>query len=254
MSETIGSSIDNVINNVKNIPSDVGNFISGIRFRNPLTSWVYTGLSNYQKKIITSQNLLELKSLLAPLGKGAEWIDLDRALKDVVSGTPSRRIGGKLKSPLTIYLELMGEINLDLIDDLSASITREAKYDEDTGEINYNIKRSYYLNRKSQHDINLYLEAILAIKQRQDALCDLTKQRSTKVSIDAQFRASMSLLARAFKESGLYLNWTKDTLEAIPDETDIRHSTMAKHLGMAGSLMRSYERSVPPPLPTKVRP
>lgn len=120
---TIGQNIDKGIHVVTNIPSSISNWVSGLRIRSPI-QWPFgRGLTNADKKLLASQDMPGLKVLLANIGRGSEWHDCDMYLKDyLMNGRKSIKMNGRLVSGYRPYITQMGNVQADLIDEVSAAV------------------------------------------------------------------------------------------------------------------------------------
>lgn len=210
MNETVGQNIDNAINSVKNIPKSVENWVSGIKIQSPIRWPFGRQLSNNDKRLLASQDMPGLKVLLAKVGKGNEWYDCNQYLQKFVIGPKGGiKYQGKLMAAHYPYVTSMGNVLAELIDELSASISRElGRWNEDEEQdTRTTLKRSYYLNRNAQGNPNIYILAIEGIHERLEKFFTFVKDKNLQTIVNTEYRTSMLMLKRAFKQSGLVLNY-----------------------------------------------
>lgn len=196
---TAGERLDATVKSITNIPGRMADWVSS--FRTPKVT--FRGLSRSQMRILHDQDLGNLKIILAKVGKGNDWYDLNSNLEFFVKHSSKFAIndGKRVIKPWELYFDKLAEIQIDLIDDLSASVAREYK-DDIHG---YKMKRSYYLNRSAHANYNVYFEAIDGLHQRVQKLFGyIPKPKQTEYW--THYKTSMKLLQRAFEESGLHLN------------------------------------------------
>lgn len=267
---SVGQQLDRGIHAVTNIPSSISNWYSGLRIRSPVQWPIGRGLTNADKKLLASQDMPGLKVLLANIGRGSEWHDCDLYLKEyLMNGRKPIKLRGKLTSGYIPYINQMGNVQADLIDELSASVAREfGRWNEDEEqEVRTKLRRSYYLNRKARGDVNYYIEAISGIHTRLIKFFVYVRDPLLKRQVETEYITAMRLLQKVFEQSGLELNFNKDTgkIKFFEDEIEERdemddvadatvdvlrkaHTIMDRPVsgGFSGS-----HRTSPPPIPRR---
>lgn len=235
MNETIGQNIDNVIDNVRNIPKSIENWVSGIKIQSPIRWPFGRQLSYNDKKLLASQDMPGLKLLLAKVGKGNEWYDCNQYLQKYMIGPKGGiRYQGKLMGAHYPYVTAMGNVLSDLIDELSASVSRElGRWNEDEEQdTRTSLKRSYYLNRNAQGNPNVYILAIEGIHDRLEKFFTFVKDKNLENIVHTEYRTSMLMLKKAFKQSGLNLAYDQHTgkinyFEDEPEDEEDNDSDVA---------------------------